>query len=515
MVFIIFMNNKFLKLKIIFSILIFVLAFSFGLIWAMIVPPNNEAPDEASHVNMVYFLKEEKRIPVFNHEIKIEPTFYDPRLLSGAYYSMAYNSPLSYLPFISLAKSPTENFSKSNVLPMRVISTLFIALFGLFLFLALNNFNPKNPIPAFIVSIFAVLMPQVIFTAGYVNIEPIALLISAVSFYFLSRIAVAEGKRVGDFIWLGIFLGLLGLCKANYLIFIAFCFLVLVFNIFKSKNRRWPAIYSLISAGIFLIFNLWWWVRNIALYGDPLIMGYIQREIVDKAPEWVLSPARQGYNIVTIFERKDFLKFTFLGFFANLGGASIFLPRIFYIIFFLIIIACLYFVFKNIKQNNHSEFIWSMAIVSVTAILYFANKNLYDFSPQGRHLFPLLIPIMAVIYFALLNFNKIWQKIIGLFLLLFAVISSLWGLWLTIDQYYVRGVAYSNINNSGKIVSAFSWSPIDFSKYNNLLNYIIKENPVIFQNVMLAIMAAIFIISLVLIIIFLLISQLAPSDKSN
>ena len=502
-----FMNTKSFKTKIIFSILLFVLAFSFGLMWASIVPPDNEAPDEASHVNMVYFLKEEKRIPVFNHEKEIKPTRYDSRILSGAYYSMAYNSPLSYLPFISLARSPTENFSKSNVLPMRVISVLFIALFGVFLFLALSNFQPQNPTLAAAVSLFAVLIPQVIFTAGYVNIEPIALLISAISFYFLSRIVTAKDKRLGNFIGLGLALSLLGLTKANYLIFVVFSFLVLIINIVKSEKRRRPTIYSLISAGIFVIFNLWWWIRNIALYGDPLIIGYIQREIVDKAPEWVLSPAKLGYNIITIFERKDFLKFTFFGFFANLGGASIFLPLAFYIIFFLMIITCLYLVFKNIKQNRYSEFVWSTIAVSLAAILYFANKNLHDFSPQGRHLFPLLIPLIAVIYLGLANLSKIWQKIISLFLIMFGVISSLWGLWLTVDQYYVRGVAYSNVSNSGKIVTVFSWRPIDFSKYNNLLNYIVKDNPIIFQNVMLVTLAFIFLLSLMLIIYFIIHTQ--------
>lgn len=507
------MNQNPLKIKIILSVLIFFLIFSFGLVWAIILPADNEAPDESSHVNMVYYLKEEKQIPVFNHEDKINPTFFSPKLLSGAYYSMAYNSPLNYLPFVSLAESPTENFSKSNVLPMRVISSLFIALFGLFLFLALNNFNSKNPILALIVSVFVVLIPQVIFTAGYVNIEPIALFISAVSFYFLSRIVAAKNNTISDFIGLGIFLGLLGLCKANYLIFVIFSFLTLIIHIIKSNKRKWLTIYSLISAGIFLVFNLWWWIRNIALYGDPLILGYIQQEIVNKAPEWIVTPARQGYNIVTIFERKDFLKFAFLGFFANLGGASIFLPIEFYLIFFLIMIVCLFLVFKNIKRIKHSEFVWSTIIMSLTAIIYFADKNLDDFSPQGRHFFPLLVPLVAIVYFALSNIRKIWQKIIGTPLIIFTVLASIWGLWLTVDQYYVRGVAYSNASNSGKVVEAFSWRPIDLSEYSNLLNYIVKDNPVIFRNVTLMALAFIFLLSLILIIYFIFHTQDQPGSS--
>jgi len=487
------------KAEKIFAPLIFLIVFSFGLIWAAIVPANNEAPDEASHVNMIYFLKNHHRAPVFNREEEIHPTIYDQRIGSGAYYSMAYNSPLSYLPFIPISNGLIENVSKNNILPMRIVSALFIGLFALFLFMSLRNFEPKNPILALAVTLLVVFIPQVIFTSGYINIEPFALLISAISFYFLSRVVTKDIKIISDFVWLGFSLGILGLCKANYLFFVLFLFLILLIIIIKSKKKKQLALYSLLSAGIFLLLNLWWWIRNISLYGDPLITGYIKREILDRAPGWLVTPAEQGYNIFTIFERTDFLKLTFLGFFANLGGASILLPKIFYMIFFLLVIVCLFSSLTKIKQNKYSEFVLSATVTSIAAILYFAYKNLYDFSPQGRHLFPLLIPLALVVYFGINKIKKIWQKIICLFLIIFGVFSSFWGLWLTVDQYYVRGIAYSNFSNSGKIVTDFSWRVFSLKNYEKLFSYIFDGNPPVLGQIAVVIAGVVLLLSLAII----------------
>ncbi|TSC94116.1 MAG: hypothetical protein Athens101428_428, partial [Candidatus Berkelbacteria bacterium Athens1014_28] len=61
-----------------------------GLVWAAIVPAGNEAPDEGAHAEMIYFLKTEKRIPIFNREPKLSVLHFEKSQLSGAYYSMAY-----------------------------------------------------------------------------------------------------------------------------------------------------------------------------------------------------------------------------------------------------------------------------------------------------------------------------------------------------------------------------------------------------------------------------------------
>lgn len=495
--------------------LIFLLIFSFGLIWAILTPANDEAPDEAAHVNMVYFLKNHHRIPVFNHESGIVPTRYDPRIPSGAYYSMAYNSPVNYLPYLPLAISAQENFRKPNVLYMRLTSVFFIALFGVFLFLSLRLIKPAEWRAALAISIFIVLIPQVVFSASYVNIEPWALFLSSASFYFLLRNIKLNQNRWFNYLFFGLSAGLLGLAKANYYILLFYFLLLILFDLLRSSSKKMKIKSYLISALTFIVLNIWWWVRNIKLYNDPLIMNYIKNEIIGKAPSWLKTPALEGYNLATIFERPDFLKFTFLGFFANLGGASIFLPLWFYLFFFAALLILIVIAVKYLRRGQNTIFIWPFFLTLAVALIYFANKNLYDFSPQGRHLFPLLIPLSAVIFLGLASLKGVLQLISRVFLVLFSLIASIYSLWLLTDQYYVKGVAYSNLSNSGKVLQDFLWRPINFGKYLNLLNYITRDNPAIFGNIMLGFLTAILITAIILIFYFLLHIQPVPGSQEE
>lgn len=478
-----------------FALLIFLIVFSFGLIWAAFVPARNEAPDEASHVNMIYFLKNHHRIPVFNHEEDLIPTQYDPQTMSKVYYSMAYISPVSYLPYVFALNGPMEDISKTNVMSARLISVLLLALAALFMYLALANIEPKNNIAATVATLFIFLIPQVIFSAGYINVEPFALLFSSLSLYFLSKI-MANNLTWQNYLYFGLCLGVLGLAKPNYYIFILFVSLIILFFL-KTSPKRQTIKYFFSSGAIFILINLWWWVRNIYLFGDPLILSYIKKQIVGNAPEGINSLADQGYNLLTIFSRNDFIKFTAGGFFANLGGANIFLPLIFYLIFFAIIIFSFVLAFKSYRNNR--IYLWPVIITILSAVLYFAYKNLSDYSPQGRHLFPLLFPICLILYLSLSALKHLWQKIFGILIISFVFFSSLYGFWLTISRYYVTGLAYVNQSNFGSVAEGFSWHIFSTKNYQNLILYIFNGNPYLLGIPVVIITAAILFFSLVLV----------------
>ena len=462
----------------------------------------NEAPDEASHINMIYFLKTEKRIPVFNQDPKIIPTQYDPKLLSGAYYSMAYNSPFNYLPFIPFYYSDFENISKQNVLPIRSVSAFFVALFAVFLFLALKISRKTNYITALIVSLFVSLIPQVIFSAGYVNIEPLALMLSAMTFYIFSLIYFKKDNQIRNYLFFGVALALLGLCKANYYILIAFFGLLSLVDIFISKQILFKLKRYLFPLLIFIVGNLWWWMRNLNLYGDPLIINYIKNEIVAKAPDWLLTPARRGETIISIFTDKYFFDFGILGFFANLGGANIFLPKFFYLAFYLLIlipigILVVNFI-RNIRNlNRENWFFIIFFLISSVSLLVFANKNLTDFSPQGRHLFPLMIPLAGVLFFALSKSKNLKMPIIYP---LFSLASSVFGIYELIKGYYLLGNAYVNINSPSdiyeKLLADFHWQ--EFASWQRLLGLINQNNSsmITFETVV----ALFFLLSLIFLI---------------
>lgn len=481
---------------------VFLFVFSFGLIWGFITPAMNEAPDEASHINMVYFLKTERRIPVFNHESKIIPTQYDPKLLSGAYYSMAYNSPFNYLPFIPFYYSNLEDISKQNVLPIRAVSAFFVALFAVFLFLALKVSRKANFTTALLVSLAVSLIPQIIFSAGYVNIEPLALMFSAMTFYAFSLIYFKKDDRVRNYLFFGVALMSLGLCKANYYILIAFFSLLSLIDIFISKQILFKLKRYLLPFLIFIVGNFWWWLRNLNLYGDPLIINYIKNEIVAKAPDWLLTLTERGETIISIFSNKYFFDFGILGFFANLGGANIFLPKFFYLAFCLLILIpigiLVVSLFRKIKNLDREDwFLIIFFLVSFISLLVFANKNLTDFSPQGRHLFPLMIPLAGVLFFALSKFKN--SKILIIYPL-FSLISSIFGIYELIKGYYLLGNTYVNIQSPsdiyGKVINDFHWQ--EFSDWQRLLTLINQNNSslIVFE----VIVSLIFVISFIFLI---------------
>ena len=100
--------------------------------------PGSEAPDESQHIEIINFLSKNKRIPVFDGEKGIKKiVFYHHGVFDGAYYSMAYNSPLPYLPYLLTTNREINPDNKGELVSVRTIGALLLALFSLFIFLSL------------------------------------------------------------------------------------------------------------------------------------------------------------------------------------------------------------------------------------------------------------------------------------------------------------------------------------------------------------------------------------------
>jgi hypothetical protein len=189
-----------------------------------------------------------------------------------------------------------------------------------------------------------------------------------------------------------------------------------------------------------------------------------------------------------------------------LGGANIFFPLYLYLIFFGIAIYLLVIAIKNYPKTK--IFLWPFSITAIAATAYFANKNLTDFSPQGRHLFLLMIPLGLIVYLSLSTLKPLWQRVAGIFMIVFVFVSSLFGLWLTVDKYYVKGTAYINQSNFGKNLADFSWKKISIENYHNLVEYIFNGNPIILNRYV--VLAVGVILLLAIIITLFLISKNSP-----
>jgi len=183
----------------------------------------------------------------------------------------------------------------------------------------------------------------------------------------------------------------------------------------------------------------WWWVRNFRLYRDPIIINYISKQIIARAPAWFSPPAANGYNLITIIFRPDFARFAFLGFFAGLGSVDIFLPSFFYLLFLLILIFLICKIFVDRKEKQRSEIFLTLffLIFLIVDFLIFARKNLIDFSPQGRHLFPMLVPLAWVLF---LGARKIRNHLVLLVIAAFSLFSAIWALAVVYQKYRIEGL---------------------------------------------------------------------------
>ena len=473
---------------------LFVLIFSMSYIWQAIVPVGSEAPDEGQHIQMIYFLKNNRRIPVFDREKDIFKTFFfKTGLYGGVYYSMAYNSPLSYLPFVPFAQGKTDSGGKTVVLPLRLISGLFIGLFSVFLFLALFNFNRRKFFSALGVSLFISLIPQLIFTSAYVNIEPIALFLSALSLYFLSLIFLQP--KPANYLFLGISLGFLALCKANYLIVVCYLGVIALWQLFRAITtvRQKIINFMLIGLPIFAL-NYWWWVRNIKLYHDPLIINHISTPIKSSSPAWFITPSEAGVNFFNIFNFNNFNLYVFSGFYAYLGAVRILLPLFFYWAFYIaLVVLALVGLWSIIRKNRRDLplFLFSVFMI-ILDFAIFINKNLTDFSPQGRHLFPLLIPLALILILGLKNWPGKLKEYFLSSMVIINFVASLLGLFKIISGYFVTGLTWViqtdwankiawvftfSTDSANKIVPDFTFHKFTLENYQRLYLVVYNENP--------------------------------------
>ncbi|TSC92562.1 MAG: hypothetical protein Athens101428_828, partial [Candidatus Berkelbacteria bacterium Athens1014_28] len=367
---------------------------------------------------------------------------------------------------------------------------------------------------------------------------PVGLLISALTFYFLIKVKNQPSWQI--FLFLGISFGFLALCKTNYLILIV---AFLPISIFWALNRqtchfeRSREISTKIKFLNFssLIFPLltipsWWWWRNWQLYKDPLIMTYIERLVKEQTPSWFSPPISQGYNLFSLLFEKNFAKFSYQGFFGALGGANIFFPTIYYWLFYLILIVPIVYsviapclpagrrpkvvaIFQRIGNKTNTKRLLRSArndrpaeegsnlvliswliFVIIADLFIFVAKNLYDFSPQGRHLFPLIIPLAWLFFLAVDKIKLHWLPISAA---VFSILSSIFGLWLVVDSYYVRGVAYTMAGNIGKVAEGFTWGNLSVENYRNLINFIFWDNTKLFSPILVLIYFLIFLFAVV------------------
>lgn len=280
-------------------------------------------------------------------------------------------------------------------------------------------------------------IPQVIFTASYVNQDIHSLAIAAMLVYTSVGYLYFGKQKLRWLFYL--FFGLLFVAKYNYFI-TALVPLALLARTWKQtgslrpilKNLGWMALAA-------VVLSSFWYIRNLILYHDPLGQSFILNEMA-KYHELGIKWSLFNYHSYGLLFKLDFFETLFKSFFATFGYMSIYLEGAYYAVTKLVLFSSIGLLayFGGKKVRRWLLLLGGFMLIALLQVIF--NSFTYDFQAQGRYMFvvlPVVVLVLAII-FQDLDKQRPWL-VRGL---LFAGVGTIgWLLWQSI---LVIGVAYGS-----------------------------------------------------------------------
>lgn len=261
------------------------------------VTPVYEAPDEIGHFTYIKYLADHRTFPVFEPagqdkwipEGRQLPLYY---LLGALPVSLVDTSDADQLWHFNphaivgtfrgvgnrnwVAHTREEQFPyHGTVLAIHLVRLLSILMGAatvlITYFIAWEIFPGRKGLASG-VALLVAFNPQFLFISGAVNNDNLATLLSSAALLAILT-TLRKGASTPRLISLGIILGLAALTKLNLLGLLPLGLLALVI---MAKRQRSPALLLKgIAILLFLVFLIagWWYVRNWALYGDPMALS--------------------------------------------------------------------------------------------------------------------------------------------------------------------------------------------------------------------------------------------------
>ncbi len=253
---------------------------------------------------------------------------------------------------------------------------------------------------ALLVTAFVAFIPQFVYGAALVNNDALAACAATWLLYALLRL-----MNDGRWRWAllsGVLLGVTLLSKIGMIVVLPIPALAL--GLYALRNTQHGSLKQRIAYGVVrgaVIYGLalliagWWYLRNFALYGDPLMWR-----------EWQVLTGTGRVPPTPI----DFLR-DMLGFFGLFwADFSLRVDRVLWPIFGLITIAALVGLIRRVLKRQWPMLDWPgllvglawLAVLIATAVRY--SFNIYDI--HGRLLYPALAPIGVMFVLGLAGWPK-------------------------------------------------------------------------------------------------------------
>jgi 4-amino-4-deoxy-L-arabinose transferase-like glycosyltransferase len=245
-----------------------------------VVTPAWQAPDEPAHYNYVRSLAEDGRLPVLRpgdypaaYLEQIKSAHFPPTMSIDSIRYESWQPPLYY----TLAM-PIYWLAGGALIPLRLLSValgagLVVAAYALALTVC-----PGDTRLALGTAAFVAFVPMHLAMTASVNNDALADLLLALVMLRLMRWMRGANRRPYDLAVTGLLLGLGLITKATvYVVAIPLALITLLLD------ERRPALLAQRAAAVFgpaLLLALPWYVRNVALYGWPDLLGKLNHDAI-------------------------------------------------------------------------------------------------------------------------------------------------------------------------------------------------------------------------------------------
>ena len=383
-----------------------------GVLYAVYTPAW-QAPDEPAHYNYVRYLAENGRFPVLRYGDY--PHAYLEQIKAARFPPEMPIEPIRYEfwqpPLYYVLATPIYRLFDGALVPLRLLSVVLGAGVVAMAYAIALAVRPGDTTLALAVAAFVAFVPMHLTMMASVNNDALAELLLAIVVLFLIRLTRKPrdndqaSPRLAHLVIIGLLLGLGLVTKATVYVVIPLALIALL-----AIERR-PVPFAQRALALFLpalALAIPWYIRNIAVYGWPDLLGAQNHDAVVvgqlRTADYVSSVGWATYL-------KDFATTTFHSFWGQFGWMAVPMDRRIYLalglLSALMLVGFVLFVWRRENSNPSKATMIVIALWMLLTSFVFLYYNVWLVQFQGRYLFPILIPIALL---GVLGLRKILTK---------------------------------------------------------------------------------------------------------
>jgi 4-amino-4-deoxy-L-arabinose transferase-like glycosyltransferase len=362
-----------------------------GLLWLYSVP-FHKAPDEGAHYQVVRFIRDYGRLPVF------EPSeLWLIRTPTGVIETYAAFPPLAY---IASAMAGWVLHDESMWAARYVSLVCYLGTVAVTFWIG-RQLVPQARSVAVYSALAVAFLPQFAFTGGYVNNDALAVAETAVLLALLMS-AWKSGARPWTLLSIGILAGALATTKYTFygVAGIGLATAALLAWAQRDRYSAWRGLVAMGSGAAAM--SLWWFARNVQLYGQMIPGRVISEAKASAGGNALFIPADHGINLLNLSTQTNFWELTLKSFFGAFGFMAIFLDAPYYWAGVGLVLVGAVGVGMRIWRRgidpSHRMLVLVALAIGIATVVTTMVVNVYgEYSPQGRYLFPMLVPLALAV----------------------------------------------------------------------------------------------------------------------